>query len=242
MTALKLTIPVATLVIWLLASVAINAHYFPGPIDVFSTLINDIPSGELITDVLSSAKRLFLGCSLGIIVAIVLGIVFGLFDKARVMLMPTLNALRAMPVIALFPLIIMIFGITEATSIFIVAFVAAIPTLILTIDGVQQTRSEYSSLINNTTLSNSALIRHVLLPGAMPNILSGLDLSINQAFKVLILAELMGVNSGLGFRISEASEFLNYPKVYYLLIVIGFFALALNIAHSRFARRMLRWM
>ena len=85
---------------------------------------------------------------------------------------------------------------------------------------------------------NDITIQNVSLRFGTTKVFNDLNVQIKRGEFICV----MGVNSGLGFRISEASEFLNYPKVYYLLIVIGIFALALNIAHSRFARRMLRWM
>ena len=238
---MRFLVPLLALVIWQISAAMMHAHYFPTPTIAVAALIEDFSTGELIKDVYSSAYRFVIGVSIGIAASITIGTLIGRFEYVRNLLMPTLDGLRAMPVVALFPLIVMLFGINETTAIFIIAFVSFVPTLVTTVDGVQETFKKYRPLITNLDISFFSSVRKILIPGALPVILSGVDLSVNQAFKALILAELLGVHSGVGYRLSEAAEFLNYNKVYYLLILIGFIGVAISFTFGRVRSFILKW-
>jgi ABC-type nitrate/sulfonate/bicarbonate transport system permease component len=238
---MKFLVPLLALISWQISASLMQVHYFPTPITALAALFEDFNNGELIKDLSSSAYRFTIGVSMGIATSIILGTIIGRFKLVKTLLMPSLDGLRAMPVVALFPLIIMLFGINEKTAIFIIAFVSFVPTLITTVDSIQDTFNKYLSLIRNLNLSFIESVRKILIPGSMPGILSGVDLSVNQAFKALILAELLGVHSGIGFRLAEAAEFLNYNKVYYLLTLIGVIGVLISFSFGRVRRFILRW-
>ena len=170
----KVIIPLIFLGLWEVSALVMNAHYFPSFSKVVQVFLSDLETGQIWVDILPSGKRFAIGTSLGVVVSIIVGTLIGRFKAVDEMLSPTINAIRAMPVVALFPVIIMMLGISETTAIFIIAFVSFIPTLTTTIDGVKRVFNQYSVLIQNAEMGFFQSAYKVLIPGAMPEIFSGI--------------------------------------------------------------------
>lgn len=239
---IKVVFPIFLVICWQVTASILNVHYFPTIEQIFAAFVKTwTTSNEIEMDVIASLSRLAIGLSISIPFSIALGTLIGLNKKIKDLLIGSINCLRAMPITALTPLITMICGITEAASIFIVFLVSAVPTLVVTIDSVEQTIEKYRPLIRNFELSWPSAIAKVILPGSMPAILSGIDISINSAFKMLILAELLGSASGLGYRLIDSSHYLDFDKTYYLLLVIGFLGLMIATLTSFTRKKILSW-
>ena len=239
---IKSVFPIFLIACWQITAITLNVHYFPTFEQIGAAFIKTwTTSNEIEMDIFASLSRLAIGLSISIPLAIAIGTLIGLNKQVKNLLTGTINCLRAMPITALTPLITMICGITEAASIVIVILVSAIPTLVVTVDSVEQTIEKYRPLIRNFELTWFAAIFKVILPGSMPAILSGIDISINSAFKMLILAELLGSASGLGYRLIDSSHYLDFDKTYYLLLTIGLLGLAIASLTSFIRKKLLRW-
>lgn len=229
------------LVIWQILASTLHFHYFPTIDAIVSSFINDIGSGEILSDVIVSFSRCLIGLGCSILVGISVGTAIGMNNYIKQLFMPTINGIRSMPITALIPLIIMAFGMTETATFVVLLLTATIPVLITTIDGISAANKKYYPLIANLELGNFKAITKVLLPASMPSIMSGIDISVNAGFKMLILAELMGTNAGIGFRLMEASHYLEYTKVYYLLFVISVMGITVTSIHNLLKDRVLKW-
>ena len=239
---IRLVFPIFLLICWQITALTLNVHYFPPIEQIFGSFWKTwTTTNEIETDVISSLTRLLIGLGIAIPSAISAGILIGLNKTVKEMLMGSINCLRAMPITALTPLIIMICGITDAAAIMVVILASAVPTLIVTIDGVELTIEKYRPLIRNFELSWFQAIFKVIIPGSAPGILSGVDLSVNASFKMLILAELLGASSGLGFRLMDSSHYLDFDKAYYLLLLIGLLGLTIATITTYVRQRILKW-
>lgn len=239
---IKLLFPLCLVACWQLLASYFNVYYFPSLGQIFDAFWKTVTtSDELTVDMMSSFWRLSIGLLISIPMSIALGTLIGINKTAKSLLIGSVNYLRSMPITALAPLIIMTFGITDAAAVAIVFIASAVPTLVITIDSVEMTVDKFRPLIQNFELPWWKAIGSVILPGASPGILTGIDLSINSAFKMLIVAELFGSSSGLGFRLMDSSHYLDFSKAYYLLIVIGFLGLAIASITSYSRQKLLKW-
>jgi ABC-type nitrate/sulfonate/bicarbonate transport system permease component len=238
----RFILPIIYLVLWQLTSIFLHIKYIPSLTAIFDAAVLGIMSGELYHDMMSTLIRLGLGFSIGALAALVIGAAIGMNRMIQRLTLSTINGIVSLPITAIFPLIIMTFGMTEAASLFIISLTAALPILLATIDGVADAVKKYDALIKNFELGFKTTLIKVLIPAAAPMILSSIGLSIGTAFKILVLAELMGVQSGIGFRIIETSQYINYAKIYYLIAVIIFMGVIFSSTAAYIRKRLLVWM
>jgi NitT/TauT family transport system permease protein len=153
----------------------------------------------------------------------------------------TVQVIRPIPPIAYIPLAILWFGLGNPPALFLIALGAFFPVLMNTIAGVRQVDSIYLRAARNLGANQRTLFVRVMLPAAIPYILSGVRIGIGTAFIVVIVAEMIAVSNGLGFRIMEAREYFWSDKIIAGMITIGLLGLAIDIAMSRLNNYMLRW-
>ncbi len=198
-------------------------------------------SGELIGDAASSMYRVLCGFAVGAGLALPLGLFMGSSQRAYLWLNPTLQILRPIPPIAYIPLSIMWFGLGNPPAIFLIAIGAFFPVLMNTIAGVRQVDGIYLRAARNLGAQGSTLFLRIILPAAMPYILSGIRIGIGTAFIVVIVSEMIAVNNGLGFRILEAREYFWSDKIIAGMISIGMLGLGIDMAMDRLNSYLLRW-
>jgi NitT/TauT family transport system permease protein len=198
-------------------------------------------SGELPQDALGSLFRVVVGFLIGGGLALPLGLLMGRKPLAQELLGPTLEVLRPIPPIAFIPLSILWFGLGNPPALFLIALGAFFPVLVNTIAGVRHVDSIYLRAALNLGASEATLFRRVILPAAMPHILTGVRVGIGVAFIVVIVAEMTAVNRGLGYRILEAREFMWSDKIVAGMVSIGLCGLGIDVFMSRVNRRLLRW-
>lgn len=164
-------------------------------------------SGELIHDALGSLYRVGLGFAIGAGLALPLGLAMGASPRAYAWMNPLVQLLRPIPPIAYIPLSILWFGLGDPPAVFLIALGAFFPVLMNTIAGVRQVDGIYIRAARNLGASGRVMFLRVMLPAAVPYILSGARIGIGTAFIVVIVSEMIAVNNGLGFRILEAREY-----------------------------------
>jgi NitT/TauT family transport system permease protein len=189
-------------------------------------------SGELITDSIGSLYRVVVGFVIGAGLALPLGLAMG--AKPRVY--DWLN-----PPIAYIPLSILWFGLGNPPAVFLIALGAFFPVLMNTIAGVRQVDGIYLRAARNLGASGSTMFLRVILPAAVPYILSGVRIGIGTAFIVVIVSEMIAVNNGLGFRILEAREYFWSDKIIAGMISIGLIGLAIDVGMNKLNNHLLRW-
>ena len=198
-------------------------------------------SGEFFRDAAGSLYRVIAGFAVGALLALPFGLAMGASEKAYRYFNPLLQVLRPIPPIAYIPLSILWFGLGNPPAIFLIALGAFFPVLINTIAGVRAVDSIYMRAARNLGASQFTIFRRVILPAATPYILSGVRIGIGTAFIVVIVAEMIAVNNGLGFRILEAREYFWSDKIIAGMFSIGFIGLAIDTVVNKINNHLLRW-
>jgi NitT/TauT family transport system permease protein len=198
-------------------------------------------SGELIHDSLGSLYRVVVGFVIGAGLALPLGLSMGVSARVYAWMNPLVQLLRPIPPIAYIPLSILWFGLGNPPAVFLIALGAFFPVLMNTIAGVRQVDSIYIRAARNLGASGTTMFVRVMLPAAVPYILSGVRIGIGTAFIVVIVSEMIAVNNGLGFRILEAREYFWSDKIIAGMITIGLLGLAIDVGMNRLNNHLLRW-
>jgi NitT/TauT family transport system permease protein len=198
-------------------------------------------SGELIHDSMGSLYRVVVGFVIGAGLALPLGLAMGASARVYAWMNPLVQLLRPIPPIAYIPLSILWFGLGNPPAVFLIALGAFFPVLMNTIAGVRQVDGIYIRAARNLGASGGTMFLRVMLPAAVPYILSGVRIGIGTAFIVVIVSEMIAVNNGLGFRILEAREYFWSDKIIAGMISIGLIGLAIDIGMNKLNNHLLRW-
>ena len=198
-------------------------------------------SGELLHDALGTMYRVATGFAIGAALALPLGLSMGSSRTMYAWLNPMMQVLRPIPPIAYIPLAILWFGLGNAPAVFLIALGAFFPVLVNTIAGVRQVDGIYVRAACNLGVNQRTMFMRVMLPAAVPYILSGVRIGIGTAFIVVIVSEMIAVNNGLGFRILEAREYFWSDKIIAGMISIGLLGLAIDTGMNKLNNHLLRW-
>src|SRR5271157_1400704 len=258
--AYAVLLPLALLIIWETLSRLgfIRPQILPAPSQVFlrwidylkplepydaeaSSLISWLLSGELLHDTLASSCRVLGGFAIAAVLALILGLLMGASNFVYKLFNPLIQILRPIPPIAYIPLAILWFGLGNPPAFFLISLGAFFPVLMNTIAGVHHVDPLLIRAARNLGANGFTLFLRIILPAATPYILTGLRVGIGVAFIVVIVAEMIAVNNGLGYRILEAREFLWSDKIIAGMITIGLLGLAIDTAMSRINNYLLRW-
>ncbi len=229
----------ALLGIWYLVSLWVGNHVIlPTPLAVAQQLVALLRNGEIAQNAAISLWRLAVSYLIAGCLGIGLGIVMGLSPLLDDLLDPIVELLRPISGIAWIPLALFIFGIGDTLPIFIMAYVALFPFLLNTIAGVRSTDRTLLRAAQTMGVGRGTILRHVVLPSALPHILTGARIAGGSVWMALVAAELIGAPSGLGFAIEWYRELLMTPKVIAFIIVIS----VLGYLTDRALRALQRWL
>lgn len=213
----------------------------PRPSAVFETLYDLWQSGGLWRHLLPSLQRLFIGASLGIVVGISLGVLIGLFSYVRAGLVPLIAALFPIPKIALLPLFVIWFGIDEMSKYALIAFGTFTPTVVAAYGAVDNVDRSLIRMGQSFGLNWWSIVRKIVLPGAFPAILSGLRVSISIAIILLVAAEMLGAQYGIGSYILEAGSLYDLEKLFAGVALLSVLGLIVNFIIGQIEHRFLNW-
>ncbi len=240
---ISLTSPLILLLLWELCVRAglVDARFFPAPSSIFETLTLLIGDGSLWINTWASLQRLFWGFLLGGIPALILGIAMGLNRPLRALIDPLVATTYPIPKSAIFPLILLIFGLDEASKIVMVAIGVFYPVLVNSLTGVLEINSIYLDVGKNFGANRWQVFRTIAFPGAVPHIMSGIKLGIGMGLILIAIAEMIGAKSGLGFMIWNAWEILSVETMYVGLIVIALLGFLFSIIINELERLIVPW-
>jgi len=219
----------------------VSPAILPPPTQVARKWAEYLTSGELPRDAFATVARVAVGFAIGAGLALPLGLWMGAMSKVYEVFNPVVQILRPIPPIAFIPLAILWFGLGNPPAFFLIALGAFFPVLMNSIAGVRNVDAIYVRAAQNLGASPATLFRRVLLPGAMPSILAGMRVGIGVAFICVIVAEMIAVNNGLGYRILEAREYFWSDKILAGMISIGVIGLAIDTGMALLNQRLLRW-
>jgi sulfonate transport system permease protein len=244
----RLIAPVALVLLWQLVSSAglTSAQKLPPPTAVWRTAVSLVTTnspayGTLQGAMLVSLQRMAIGFAFGAVVALVLALVAGLSRLGENAVDPLLQILRTLPLFGLIPVFIVWFGIGELPKIILIALGTAIPLYLNTFAGIRSVDARLVEAGRSLSLSRSELIRHVILPGALPQTLTGLRQSLGVAWLALVVAEQVNANAGIGFIISQATQFLRNDVILVALAVYAVLGLLTDALVRLLERRALAW-
>lgn len=219
----------------------ISSLTLPRPSDVFKTLVQLYSSGLLFKHLVPSLTRLFVGATLGATIGISVGVVIGLFSYIRAGLVPLLAALFPIPKIALLPLFVIWFGIDEGSKYALIAFGTFTPTAVATYSAVDNVDRSLIRMGQSFGLSWFSIVRKIVLPGAMPGILSGLRISLAIAIILLVAAEMLGAQYGIGAYILEAGSLYDLNRLFAGVVILSVLGVIVSAIIGMFERKLLGW-
>ncbi|EIM38906.1 MULTISPECIES: aliphatic sulfonate ABC transporter permease SsuC [Acinetobacter] len=236
-------VPIGLILIWQIASSTglLESRILPAPSAVIAAFWALLMSGELWTHVKVSAGRALTGLLVGGGLGLLLGLLNGSSKAASTLLDTTLQMIRNIPALALIPLVILWFGIDESAKLFLVAIGVFFPIYINTYHGIRSVDPQLIEMGKSYGLTRWQLYKEIILPGAMPSILVGLRFSLGLVWVLLIVAETISAQSGIGYMTMNAREFLQTDVVLVgilLYALLGKLADVLAVALERF---LLRW-
>ena len=234
--------------LWQLLSSAglIPADKLPPPTTVWHTAVSLVTSnspayGTLQHAMLVSLERMAIGFTVGGSIAVLLALVAGLSRLGENAVDPLLQIVRMLPLFGLIPVFIVWFGIGELPKIILIALGAAIPLYLNTFAGIRGVDAKLAEVGRVQRLTRAETIRHIVLPGALPQALTGLRQSLGVAWLALVVAEQVNANAGLGFMISQATQFLRNDVILVALAVYAVLGLITDALVRLLERRALAW-
>lgn len=219
----------------------INPGLVPSPVQVGERAWELLVHGHLARDMLRSTERVLVGVVLGTLLAVPVGFVLGWYREVRRFIDPVINFFRALPPIALIPLVIVYFGIGELAKIVILFYAAFFAAVIVMYEGIAQISPIYVRVARTLGATDEEIFRRVIVPLAVPHMLTALRVALGVAWATLVAAELLAAREGLGAVIENAATFFQLDIIYVGIISIGFIALFMDLILRAIARRLVSW-
>lgn len=219
----------------------VDTRFFSAPSLIAHRFLLLSRSGEIWLNIGISLQRLGIGFLVGGVPAVVLGIVMGLSRPIRAAIDPLIAASYPLPKSAIFPLILLIFGLGEASKIVMVALGVFYPVIINTMTGVMQIDRIYLDVGKNFSANRWQMFYTVALPGALPSIFAGIKLGVGMGLVLIAISEMIGADSGLGYMIWNAWQTLSVETMYVGLVVIAIIGFVLSVFLDELEHWMLPW-
>ena len=220
---------------------AIPPLVLPAPSEVYAALARLVETGLIWDHLGASLQRLVVGWSLGTLLGIAVGLSIGLFSLARAGLAPIVAAIFPVPKIALLPLFVIWFGIGEGSKVATILFGTFFPTVVATYGGVDNVDRTLIRMAQSFGLSWFSIVRKIILPGALPAILPGFRISAAIAIVLLVAAEMIGAEYGIGAYILLAGSLMATDELIAGVAILSAIGLVANWLIGRAERALLAW-
>jgi NitT/TauT family transport system permease protein len=240
---LSIISPIILLIIWeiLVRMNILDSRFFPAPTTVFISMWEMIWSGILFKDMSISLYRILGGFLLGAIPGLLIGLTMGIFPIVKAITDPIVAATYPIPKLALMPLIMILFGLTELEKMVIIALGTFFLVLINTVAGVVNLDKIYLDVAKNYGASKKDYYLTVALPGALPMIFAGIKLGMGMALLLIVAAEMNGASSGIGYRIWESYSIFNIPEMFVSFIVMSLLGYIFTVILDEFEHFIIPW-
>ncbi len=218
------------LLVWHLGVRASGSDLFPTPLDVARGLIELIRKGLLVKYIVASLFRVAWGFTLAVVVGVPCGLLLGWYGRAFQAFNPMIQVFRPISPIAWIPVAILWFGVSDLAPIFLIFLASVFPITVSSIAAVQNIQPVYLRAAQNFGLSRGELFRQVIFRASLPQILTGIRIALGVAWLVVVAAEMIAVNSGLGYLIIDARNAgKRYDLVVAGMVMIGLIGLILDL-------------
>lgn len=241
---LQLLSPLILLALWeiLARAGALDPRFFSMPSEIFARLIELLQDGTLVTNTAITLRRMAIGFVLATVPAILLGVTMGVSGIARALFTPLITAIYPIPKIALVPMVVILLGIGEPAKYAIVAISVFFLVALNTVAGVRNVDQKYFDIARNNGANQWDQIWTVALPGALPSILTGVNLGLGFALTVIVGTELLLPQGGLGALIWAAYQVYDIPTIFAVLIVVAVLGWGANWIMQEVERQLVPWM
>ncbi|MFI6160764.1 ABC transporter permease [Micromonospora haikouensis] len=240
----------ALLVVWEIAARLAGSLFVPPVSQIFVAFVDTWLSGspsslflsdQFRVDVLPSLARLGLGYGAAAAIGISAGILIGVWRPAGAFFNPLIRLGMSVPVTALLPIAIVLFGITSGMNVFLIALGCLWPILINTYDGVRGLDRTVVTAAKSMRLTRRRYFLQVLLPGASPAIFAGMRISIGIALVLMVISELYAATAGLGFYIVSQQRLFRFPELWAAIVLLALLGILFNAIFAVVERMLLRW-
>ena len=236
-------VPIALIAGWQGASLVgwLPGNVVPSPLSVLLAGLHLAQTGELAVHLWESFQRAMIGLFIGGSIGFVLGLMNGIFTMSNRVLDSSLQMIRNIPHLALIPLVIRWFGIGEQGKLFLIILGVFFPIYLNTMHGIRSTDPRLLEMGKVYGLSPWGLLTRVILPGALPSILVGLRYALGIMWLTLIVAETIASDSGIGFMVMNARDFLQFDVVMFGILLYALLGKAADTATRGLEQWLLRW-
>ncbi|HEU4369355.1 MAG TPA: ABC transporter permease [Methylomirabilota bacterium] len=245
--ALRVGAVAGFLALWSLLSGAVvafklfNPIFLPGPWLVLGSLGGLAAKGQLWGHVAATLERVAVGFATGAALGVGLGLAAGHLRLVRDLVEPVVEMLRPIPPLAVLPLFIVWVGIGEPSKVGFITYATFFPIFLTTVTGVRQIDPLLLRAARSLGAGGLRLFVRVILPAALPDILTGLRLGVALAFFVIVISEFIGAEQGLGYLINDGRNFFLVPQMLGAAVVLGLLGYAGNSLVRLLERRLTRW-
>ena len=251
---LRLLVPVVAVVLWEVGSRTgvLDEHFIPAPTEVarswydwlFGTAgasAGENYSGTWSHHAWASAQRVFMGFAVAAGAGIVVGVLVGWFKVMGALLDPLIQVMRPIPITAWLPFAVVFFGIKQTAAVFLIALGAFFPIVVNSAAGAARTPAILVRAALMLGVPKHKLLWRVVLPSALPSILTGLRLGVGIAWVLVIVAEMVAVKSGLGFVLWDAFQFIRMDMIVAAMLSVGIVGFLSDLALVLLGKWVLRW-
>ena len=239
-----MVVPWATLIaLWYLIKFSglVESQLLPTPAAVLTQFWVSLTTERLWVDMMLSTRRVALGLLFGMLLAVPVGFLVGWYQPVRRFADPLINFFRALPPIALIPLVIVYLGIGEVARVSILFYASFFAAVIVMYEGMAQISPVYIRVSRTLGATDREIFFNVMVPLTVPHMLTALRVALGVSWATLVASELVAAQNGLGARIQTASNFFNLEVIYMGIICIGAIALLMDMLLRAVSRRMLAW-
>lgn len=235
--------PIGLLAVWqiMVMSGIWDARFVPAPSSIFVRFYEMILNGQLWHHVSITLYRVSLGFTLGVVPAIVFGLLIAMFRPIRLFFEPLVAAVYPIPKVALMPVFLLAFGFGDSSKIAMVAFSAFFPVIINTASGASNIDKIYIDVARNCQASSWTMFSRVIFFGALPMIMTGVRIAVATSFIVLVAAEFVASDSGIGNLIWTSWEVLQVDRMFVGIVTIGIIGLVTSALLREVERLVLPW-
>jgi ABC-type nitrate/sulfonate/bicarbonate transport system permease component len=219
----------------------VSPVFLPGPDRAWAALMRGITSGDLAVKLLGTVEHMALGWLVASIAGIALGALIGSSRAMRDYVAPSLEFLRPLPVSAIIPVAIALFGLTQSMALFVIAFGAIWPMLLATIHGFAAVEPRLYEVARSLHMSRLAIVFKIALPSASPDILSGMRLSLTTALILAVVCEILAGLDGLGHWILLSARSFRSADLFAGVMLLGAVGYVTALVMSSAEKRLLRW-
>ena len=240
---LYVTLPILILLVWEGAALAgqLKPYTMPEPKVIVTTTIQMLRSGELLQNIGVSIFLVLEGFFLALLVAFVIGLFVSLFPKFELFTDMVIQIIKPIPPIAWIPLAILWFGIGQNSKIYIIFIGAVFPVFINTVDGIKGIDKKYLELATVYEVPKIQLVRKILIPGALPSIMTGIRLGLGNAWVCVVAAEMIGATSGVGYMLANGRS-LSRPDIVILgMLIVGIFGKLMDDFLRFLRKKLITW-